>query len=192
MPTYSTSSCPPPLPRQREKMRAARDPGDYTPVQGDESPYYRDGGGEMGSSSSSSSYEEGERPSNAERHWPADARDPRVRFEPPPPPGPVDPWEGFTVHTAVTWGVALLCVWLALRWLGAKHETLTGEMHDADRKRAELAEEERKKKVSSFYCVWFACVLPLPTAAFVSSLASTQPRAASTRTDGSDDDDPVS
>ena len=30
------------------------------------------------------------------------------------------------MHTAVAWGVALLCVWIALRWLGAKHEALTG------------------------------------------------------------------
>lgn len=121
-----------------------RGPGDYTPVHGDASQYY-------------------EPPpragvSNAEQAWPADPHDPRMRFEPPPPPGSVDPWEGFTVHTAVAWGVTLLCVWLGLRWLGSRHERMTGDLNRADKVRAELEEEERKKKVRRVFARARVCV----------------------------------
>ena len=132
-------------------MGALRGPGDYTPVHGDESHYYSD---EDHNAQRHHHHHMGQRHddrpqgvSHAEESWPADPHDPGMRFEPPPPPGPVDPWEGFTVHTAVAWGVALLCVWLGLRWMGSRHERMTGELNHADRLRAQMEEEERKKKV---------------------------------------------
>lgn len=177
-------------------MRATRGPGDYTPVHGDASHYHYSDvdtsatrGGGWGKSSTSSlhsqySHNDDKHLSDAERRWPADPQHPRMRFEPPPPPGPVDPWEGFTVHVAVAWGAALLCVWLGLRWMGAKHQALTGEMNDADRKRAELAEEEREKKVSLFLCVCSAAPLRRVCTPPFSFLVSTPPRGVNTHSSG--------